>query len=153
MNHKLNFYTQYHQFYISDKESQRKTEEDSFWTEGATYSRLAIGDGILGVGIGSYGPFKGELIFLNSKEDLIKYGYFDHIVEGGINVKSGILQVLDCPNLNIELEVKVNPGSYRVRIYSLNLASVVGDSGDDYYKIEIWPDINMERTVLKQYLP
>jgi hypothetical protein len=152
MNYKLNFYTQYHQFYISDRESPKKTEENGFWTEDATRSRLAIGNGILGVGLECYGSFKGELILLDSKEDHIEYDHYDHIVEGGLNVKSGILQVLDCPNSNIELEVKIKADKYRARIYSLNLASVVADSGNDYYKIEIWPDLNMERTVLKQYL-
>lgn len=95
---------------------------------------------------------QGELILLDSKNGNIEYSQYDHIVESGLNLKSGILQVLDCPNSNVELEIKVNPGKYRVRIYSLNLNSVVGDSGDDYYKIEIWPDVNMERIVLKQYL-
>jgi hypothetical protein len=151
MNHKLSFDTSYHQFYIGDKDSPKKTEEDDFWTEEATNSRLAIGDGILGVGLECYGSFKGELVLLDNKKDNIDYNQYDHIVEGGVNVKSGILQVLDCPNSNLELEVKVNPGQYRVRIYSLNLDSVIDDSGDDYYKIEVWQDINMERIVLKQY--
>jgi hypothetical protein len=81
----------------------------------------------------------------------VDYSQYDHIVEGGLNINSGILQVLDCPNSHVELEVKVTPGSYRVRIYSSNLASVEGDAGDDYYLIEIWPDIYQVRTVLKQY--
>jgi hypothetical protein len=51
------------------------------------------------------------------------------------------------------LEVKVKPGKYRVRIYSSNLAGGDMDEveGKDYYKIEIWPDENMERKVLKRY--
>ncbi len=151
MNHKLNFGTSYHQFYIRDKNSSQDTGDSNFWTEDATRSRLAVGEGILGVGLECYGPFKGELVLLDKKRDDVEYSQYDHIVEGGLNIKSGILQVLDCPNSNVELEVKVNPGSYRVRIYSLNLDSVEGDAGDDYYIIEIWPGINTERKVLKQY--
>jgi hypothetical protein len=151
MIYKLNFYTQYHQFYISDKESSKNTEENNFWTDNASNSRLAIGNDILGVGLECYGPFKGELAVLGSRRDYIEYSQYDHIVEGGLDVKSGVLQILDCPNLNVELEIKVISGKYRTRIYSLNLASVVGDSGGDYYKIEIWPDLNMERSVLKSY--
>ena len=153
MNYKLNFYTQYHQFYLSDKQSPQDTGDSGFWTEEATQFRLAIGDGVLGVGLECYGDFKGELAVLDKKTNHIEYGLYDHIVEGGLNIRSGILQVLDCPNSNVELEVKVDAGIYRVRIYSINLASVVEDSGDDYYKIEIWPDLNMERTALKQYSP
>lgn len=151
MNYKLNFYTQYHQFFISDKEAEKRTEEGDFWTELATNLRLAVGEGILGVGLECYGPFKGELVFLDTKNEQKDLDQYDHVVEGGLNVKSGTLQILDCPNFNIELEVEVKPGTYRARIYSSNLSSVVEDSGDDFYKIEMWPDRNMERVVLKQY--
>lgn len=59
---------------------------------------------------------------------------------------------MDCPNSSVELEVKVKPGNYRVRVYSSNLDTVIDDDGDDYYKIEMWPDDNMERKVLKKYV-
>jgi hypothetical protein len=153
MKYELNFDTSYHQIYVRDKETPQDTGDINFWTEDATRSRLAIGDSILGIGLQCYGSFKGELVLLDSKNDNIEYNQYDHIVEGGINVRSGILQVLDCPHSNVELEVKVNPGKYRARIYSLNLASVVDDNGDDYYRVEMWPDLNGELTVLKQYNP
>ncbi|PUZ19588.1 hypothetical protein GA0116948_12518 [Chitinophaga costaii] len=150
--HKLDFSTSHHQFYICDKETSQNTGDDDFWTEEATLSRLAIGNGILGVGLECYGPLKGELVLIKSKKDMITYNQYDHIVEGGLDIPSGILQVLDCPFSNIELEVKIPPGKYRVRIYSANLASVVDqEEGDDYYRVEIWPDTNMERIVIKQY--
>jgi len=151
MKYELNFDTSHHQFYIRDKESPQDTGDINFWTEDATHYRLAIGESILGVGLECYGPFKGELILLDRKNEKIEFDQYDHIVEGGLNVKSGVLQVLDCPNSNVELEVKVNPGKFRARIYSLNLTSVVDDSGDDFYRIEMWPDTDMERSVLKQY--
>jgi hypothetical protein len=151
MKYELNFDTSYHQFYIRDKESPQDTGDINFWTEDATHYRLAIGERILGVGLECYGPFKGELILLDWKNEKIEFDQYDHIVEGGLNVESGVLQVLDCPNSNVELEVKVNPGKFRARVYSLNLTSVVDDSGDDFYRIEMWPDTDMERSVLKQY--
>ncbi|MDO3645016.1 hypothetical protein [Mucilaginibacter sp. L3T2-6] len=152
MTYKLNFRTQYNQFYIADKESPMKTDEASFWTTEAYDDRLAIGDGILGVGIESYGPVNGELTLLNTRNNSFDFSKFDHIVEAGINIKSGHLEVLDCPNSGVHLEVKINPGHYRVRVYSANLASVNGDKGDDFYHIEIWPDKNPERKVLKRYI-
>jgi hypothetical protein len=151
MKYVLNFYTSYCQFFICDKLSCGDIDSGSFWNDEAYVQRLAIGNGILGVGLECYGPFKGELVMLDTQNNGIEYNQYDHIVEGGLEVKSGILQILDCPNSNVKLEIKVNPGKYRARIYSLNLASVIDDSGDDYYKIELWPDTNMERTVLKQY--
>ncbi len=152
MNHKLKFDTSHHQIYIKDKESSQDLGDNNFWTGDATYSRLAVGDGILGVGLECYGPFKGEITLLDNKNNNIEYNQYDHIVEGGIDMKSGTLQILDCPHSNVEFEIKINPGKYRARIYSLNLASVLDDSGDDYYKIEMWPDTPMERAVLKQYV-
>ncbi len=152
INYKLDFYTQYHQFYIADKESEKDTADVGFWTDEASELRLAIGNGILGVGLECYGPFRGELTLLDKEEANVELAKYDHIVEGGLDVRSGIIQILDCPNINVELEVRMNPGIYRVRIYSMNLSSVVdGESGDDYYKIEMWPDSNIERVVLKQY--
>jgi hypothetical protein len=152
MSYKLSFYTSHHQFYITDKDSPQETDAYDFWTEEATQNRLALGDGLLGVGLECYGPFKGELLILNKKENHLELVKYDHIVEGGLEIKSEILQILNCPNLNVELEVQIPAGKYRARIYSSNLASVGdNDSGDDYYKIEIWPDTKMERTVLKQY--
>jgi hypothetical protein len=50
------------------------------------------------------------------------------------------------------LEIELLPGFYRIRVYSSGLDTVIGDEGEDFYKIEIWPDRNMERKVLKQYI-
>ncbi|MFH7004228.1 hypothetical protein [Flavobacterium bizetiae] len=151
MKHNLSFYTQYSQFYITDKLCQENTSDD-FWTESAFNDRLALTKCGLAVGTECYGDVKGELVVLEKANDTVDLNKYDHIVEGGIQVQSGILNVLDCPNNSIELEVNVKPGNYRIRVYSINLASVVGDDGDDFYKIEIWPDNNMERKVLKRYV-
>lgn len=129
----------------------RHTESNSFWTKDAHNDRLAMEQGIVGVGTESYGEIKGELEILECENNLIDTTQFDHIVEGGIEITSGILQILDCPNSDIELEVKLKPGVYRIRVYSSNLSSVIDDEGDDYYKIEMWPNSNMERKVLKRY--
>lgn len=154
MKHKLNFITSYQQFYLADKSHQGNTGSDKFWTDESHNDRLAIEKGILGIGTESYGTIKGELVILDKANDDIDYSLYDHIVEGGLEVKSGVLQVLDCPNNSLELEMNVNPGNYRVRIYSSNLSSVVDEDeeGDDTYKIEVWQDDNMERKVLKRYV-
>lgn len=148
---RLNFYTSHHQFYIYDKDSAGDTGSENFWTEDASNDRLVTEDGILGIGTECYGPVKGEVSLLGMPRSNLNLDEYDHIVEAGIEVTSGIIQVIDCPSSNIELELNVNPGTYRVRIYSLNLASVEYDEGNDFYKIEIWPDTEMKRMVLKRY--
>jgi len=151
MNHALDFYTAYHQFYISDKESIGNTASSKFWTDDSFNDRLAIEDGVLGVGTECYGPVKGELMVLDACPNDCNFDEYDHIVEAGIEIKSGVLHIVDCPTSNIQLEINVNPGTYRARIYSSNLISVEDDEGDDFYKIELWPDSIIERRVLKRY--
>ena len=152
MQYPLNFYTSYNQFYLYDKGSAGATDSDNFWTQEAFEERLAIEEGTIGVGTECYGPVKGELVIQTSSNTDFAPDLYDHIVEGSIEIKSGVLQVLECPSSSIELEVAVKPGSYRVRVYSSNLQSVDGDEGDDFYLIELWPDSYDKRKVLKQYL-
>jgi hypothetical protein len=151
MKYKLDFTTQYRQFYIGDKGYSQDTGDEGFWTIEAMDAHLAIGNGILGVGIGSYGHVKAEVFILTSKRNNVDYSSYDHVVEGWIDIQSGVLQFLDCPNSHVEFELQVAPSRYGVRVYSLNLGSVIGDYGDDSYEIEIWPDVHAELIILKQY--
>jgi len=152
MHYSLNFYTSYNQFYLYDKHSVGATDSNNFWTQEAFEQRLAIEEGIIGVGTECYGPVKGELTVLAAPNNNFDPELYDHIVEGSIEIRSGVLQVLECPSSTVELEVAVEPGTYRIRAYSSNLQSVEGDEGDDYYIIEIWRAPFNTRTVLKQYL-
>ncbi|MCW3162852.1 hypothetical protein [Chryseobacterium oryctis] len=152
------FSTQYRQFYIEDKDDNEKGNAGlpDFWSEEAFNSRLAMVNGVIGVGTESYGNIKGEIEVLEKPNTNIDYTKYDHVVEGGINISSGELQIKDCPNANLELSLKIDPGKYRVRIYSSNLDSVKdydlpNDTDDDYYRIELWKSDDMERRVLKQY--
>ncbi|MGQ2983163.1 hypothetical protein [Flavobacterium sp.] len=157
MKQTFEFYTQYNQFYIADKTSNYDTGSDSFWTDEAISQRLAIGNGIIGIGTYSYGYIKGEIKVIEKPEDFIDYHLYDNIVEGGITISSEELEILDCPDSNVELSLRITPGNYRVRVYGSNFSTVeepdlAKDTDNDYYKIEIWPDNNMERKVLKQYV-
>ena len=157
MKQKFNFYTQYNQFYLEDKEKKENTNSGDFWSDEAFNAKLEMVYGIVAIGTHSYGNIKGEIEILDKPVENIDFKLYDHIVEGGINVESGELQILDCPTSSVELELKVKPGKYRVRIYGSNFASVketdlAHDTDNDFYKIEMWPDNNMERKVLKQYI-
>ena len=148
------FKTSYNHFYLYDKGSFGNTGSDDFWTESALDDRLAIEEGILGIGTESYGPVKGELFLLEASNHEIRFEEYDHVVEASFAVNSEVVQILDCPNSSVELELPVKPGIYRVRIYSSNLASFdidERDEGDDFYKIEIWPDVYVDRKVLKRF--
>jgi len=150
--YRLKFYTSYRQFYIADRESDLSTDSLKFWTQEASESRLAIEEGVLGIGTECYGLVKATLI-IQSEENLdFDPSIYDHIVEGSLKVSSGYLHVLTCPDMDVELKVKLDPGIYRVRVYSSNLSSVEGDEGDDFYRLEVWPNEYQERKVIVKYL-
>jgi hypothetical protein len=150
MKYDLEFYTDYSQFFICDTEFTGKTDSDTFWTDEAYEARLAIEDGILGVGIGkSFGTIKVEVNIIEFQSENFIIENYDHIVEGNVTMRSGTLQVLDCPNSSIEFQVPIPPGRYRVRVYSSNLHTINEERGDDFYKVEIWPDAELGRKVIK----
>jgi hypothetical protein len=93
------------------------------------------------------------LIVNNDVNNQFDADLYDHIVEGGLKVDSGLIQFLDCPASSLQLEILVEPGNYRLRVHFLNMAGYDSDEeeSNDYYKIEIWPDSNIERKVLKRY--
>lgn len=149
MKYLLDFYTQYNQFHIVDQLFPVNTDGD-FWSESAYADRLAVNEGILGVRSECYGPIKGEINIIEMANNAYDSSDYDHIVEASIEIKSGVLEVQDCPASSVQLAISLTAGFYTVRIYSSNLDSVDGDEGEDYYKIEIWPENKKLRQVLKR---
>lgn len=147
----LEFYTQYSQFYLTNG-----ADEDSdvdLWTETTSYQRMATDKGILAVGTECYGPVKAQLEIKNDASKIGNLDEYDHVVEGKIDIETGVLQVMDCPTSSVIQEVELPPGLYSVRVYSKDLKTVEGDGGDDFYRIVIWPAMNNDKKVkvLKQY--
>jgi hypothetical protein len=135
MKYQLDFNTAYNQFYTVDGTQNGDTASVNFWTNEAFQDRLAIEEWVLGVGIESYGHVKAELQLLNSPTKEIDFSKYGHIVEGGIKISSGLLQIIDYPNREIALSVLIEPGNYRVRVYSMDLDGVDTDEDerDDHY--------------------
>ena len=154
MKYNFNFYTAYHQFYISDSKSLKETNSKDFWDKEAYKDRLASNKDVVAILTKSYGNIKGELEVLDKEKAITNFDLYDHIVEVGIEIKSGKLQILDCPNSNMEEEVTLIPGIYRIRVYSQNLDVLDGEDeeeGNDFYRIEIWKDKNKDKKILKRY--
>lgn len=145
---KLDFYTSYHQFFIFDQNVLFDPQEE-VWTDKSFSARLAVASGRLYVSTECYGPVKAEVRLLDNPSRINDFKDYDHVVEGSIDIKSGVIQIIPCTANEPELELKVVPGDYRVRIYSENLDSVIGDEGDDFYLVEIWKQLFSERLVLK----
>jgi len=149
MAYELNFYTEYSQFYIIDSDNELK---QGLWTEKSAHSaRLDFSPGSIAIRTECYGSVKGQVRILDTENKNVNYDSFDHIVEAELMVSSGSLEITSCPTNEIELKIEIPNGHYRCRIYSSNLDSVIGDEGDDFYTIEIWPSTDTGRKVLKQY--
>jgi len=155
LKYKLDFHTFYNQFYVTSDGGKALTPEAerNIWDSKAYDERLWFSKNFIAVRTESYGHIKGELFVLDKEPEETDYTKYGHVVEAGLDAESGVLQILDCPNSRIELEFKVKPGRYRVRVYSCNMAGYDSDEAEsnDYYKVEIWPGNNLERKVLKQY--
>ena len=152
-SHKLKFRTAYSQFYLCDKNTMGTTDSPGFWTEEAFADKLAVEAGILGVCIGTYSYVKCEVFPLAYQPNETNFEPYDQVVEGSLEIKSGVLQVLDCPDSTVIMELTVAPGFYRVRIKATGLDSVVDEDleADDTYLIEVWPATIASRQVLKKY--
>ncbi len=143
----LNFSSEYYQFYILDSKTTAATDAPDFWNPDAGTRRLAIGEGLLGVTIATYGNVKSEVNVLENKPELLPNA--DHVVEASIRLISGLLEFKDCTGYETQLAINLPKKTYRIRISSHNLGSVKSDEGDDFYTIEIWKSRFAKPKILK----
>ena len=152
MFYKLDFLTEYNQFYLSSDNRSEMNLINSFILDGYT-DRLTNFNNTLIIRTETYGHVVGEINILQQALNFDQSKY-DHIVEAGIDINSGLLEVINCPYGDIELQIKLIPSTYRVRIYFSNMLGYDHDEDklDDFIKIEIYPEDNKERKVIKRYL-
>lgn len=155
--YKLDFFTQYCQFYLVNKAEVSEMDDLEFWNEKALEERLAVEKNTLGVTVeNDFSIVKGELEVLDAPNERLD-PQADHIVEGSLEINSGAMEIQDCPTSDTILEVSLENGPYRVRIYSYNLDNPYHETDDrnpnDHYRIEVWKEELSERTVLKQWFP
>ncbi|MDB5159188.1 MAG: hypothetical protein JWR50_3895 [Mucilaginibacter sp.] len=151
--YKLDFTTFYNQFYITSDNGDAAFASGLDWSEESYNDRIGVFNKTLVIYTESYGHIKGELYLLKNAEQLADYSNCDHVVEAGINIESGIIQLLDCPSCQVNLEIQVLPGNYGVRVSFFNMSGFDSDEeeSDDYHRIEIWPDDNIGKNVIKMY--
>jgi len=145
----LDFYTQYNQFFIVDKGSSWEFD-NTIWSEATTQNRLVALSNFLSVFTGSYGQIRGKFDVYADEPPLDVVAY-DHVVEACIKTISGTLEIIACGFNDADYLINVSPGNYRIRICSTGLDAVIGDDGNDFYTIQLWPSEWKEAKVLKQY--
>jgi hypothetical protein len=151
MNHKLSISTQYGQFYVADKDSPGNTG-GKFWNDEASDDRLAIDVGILGISVeNDEATANIEIELMATRPVECNFNQFDHVVEGSLSIESGKLQIKDCPNSHVELEITLDPAWYRLQVCSLNLSKAYQINPEDKYLIRIWKESFSRRRVLKKW--
>ena len=151
MKHKLSIFTQHGQFYVADKDSPGDTGGE-FWNDEAHHDRLAIDVGILGISIeNDEATANIEIELLDTRPVESDLNQFDHVVEGSLSIVSGKLQIQDCPNSQVELEITLAPACYRLQVCFSDLRKARQVNPEDRYLIRIWKEAFSQRRVLKRW--
>ena len=151
----IRVYASHHQFYVMDSDYRGDSADPSFWSKESFDRRLAIGDGMLGIGTGTYG-FVTVRAEEHRAEPPLDLAAWDHVTECSLELKTEFLLIMGCL-ADSGLFFKMSPGTYRVRVCHANLAEseqeVLGEwEGDfgDWYLVQFWPGPHDETRVLKQ---
>jgi hypothetical protein len=152
--HRLSFGTSYNQFCFVDRDVAPDTANQCFWAGDMHKRRLAIGDGVLGVGTASYGKIRC-FFEVSDSEPTLPLSPWQRVVEASIRLTKGRYAILDCPDSIVEHEGTCPPGDYRLRVYGTFLDEVVegthGDDHFDFYWLVLWPAPFSEPRTLKAY--
>ncbi len=150
----IRLYASHHQFYVQDSQPAGDTGADTFWTEDAYHRRLAIAEGILGIGTGSYDFVKVRVEHHLNEPDL-NLDDWDHVTECGLDVRTGRVLINGCLSPS-GLYFDVKPGFYRVRVCHANLAQSEMEATEnwtgpeDWYLVQFWLAVASDVKVLKQ---
>ncbi len=150
----IRLYASHHQFYVQDSEPRGTADDPTFWTKEASDNRLAVGDGLLAIGTGTY-DFVKVRVEQHDPEPPLDLSAWDHVSECGLEVRTRFLLIMGCLSQS-GLFFEVRPGHYRVRACHANLAESEQEvpsnwTGEfrDWYLIQFWPGTSSKSMVLK----
>ena len=146
----LNIFADYFQFYIQDEAAAGDLSQS--WDEEAVARLFAIAPGTVGIGTvrNTDVPIVMEIHDHEPRDDLSEW---DHVVEASLDVPSGKIVIAGCTDYFPDaMRLDVPPGCYRVRVSYGSLDALSEDklSGDDHYRLQLWPGIKDNPKILKQ---
>lgn len=146
----LSLFADYFQFYIQDDAAVG--DLSSSWTEETVVRLLAIAPGTIGIGTvrNMHVPVTIEIHDREPEDD---FSDWDHVVDATLDVSSGRIAVAGCTDYFPDAKrIEIPSGSYRVRASygALDTLSKDGLSGDDHYRVQLWPGSPTAVQVLKQ---
>jgi hypothetical protein len=125
----------------------------------------AYGDAAYRQGLAAWGNHGGVTIFtashwtetevtvaLSAERPPISHDDWDHIVEGGLVVRSGRLHLYGPEDTGInEAAIELAPRAYSLIVCGRDFGSTnkYGDEGSDSYALVLWPGAPLTRRVLK----
>lgn len=144
-------YAGYHQFYLEDKNFPGISPGKNIWKKKNFSRMIACEHGMIGIGTGSYDFVPVSIKIL--PEPLVRnnFDYWDYVAEAPLDLSSGWLLVYGCTEPDPSAQIEVEPGIYRVSIFFGGLKTVVGERGDDFYRIEIWKSVFSPVEILKDF--
>ena len=146
----LSLMADYFQFYIQDEAVTGDLSES--WDEETTARLLATAPGTIGIGTvrNMVVPVVVEMRDQEPDED---FSEWDHVVEAELNVTSGRIVIAGCTDYFPDaVRAELPPGCYRARVSygALNTLSENRLSGDDHYRVQLWPAVPTTVRILKQ---
>ncbi|MBX7080683.1 MAG: hypothetical protein K1X88_15915 [Nannocystaceae bacterium] len=127
----LTVFVDYHQFYLWDAGSSPQAPEDFDAADIAARVKVAPHVVVVQPVRNDEVPVSFEL---HERDPGVDPAAFDHLVECSLALPTGQLQLHEVMGGAV-LELRVPPGSYRVRVGFAGLAR----AGDDRYAVVMWP--------------
>jgi hypothetical protein len=137
-----------------DGDGRGDTGDPSFWTKEATANEVAVVDGVVGIGTGTYGNVR-VVVEIHDSEPELKLDAWDHVTVAGLEIRSGVLRVEGCLDSKA-MDFHVSPGHYHVRCCHANLIEsdpTGSKDSKDWYLVQVWLGPPIAPTVLKRWLP
>jgi len=142
-------FADYHQFYVHDGQVNPPVPED--WTESDIACRAKAAPNLVVIC-----PVRNMTVpievELHSSEPHIDDSEVDHVVECSLELPSGHLQVHECTGGPV-LNWQIVPGQYQVLALFSRLGSLSDDglSGDDRYRVLLWPGAKRSLRVVQEW--
>jgi hypothetical protein len=146
------------QFHLQDRRSECDYPES--WNEEIMNGLFVAGQNVVGIGTVRDLDVEVEIVTHslpmddNDKDKLPDLVDWDHAVQCSIEVPSGQL-LLAGPTADIDHSpvLQLKPGRWGLRIFWANLEVIdeVGFEGEDKYKVELWPNTDLETLILKRW--
>lgn len=135
----LPVFADYFQFYVQDEIANE--DFGALWSEEAVDRLLAVGQFSVGIGTvrNADVPVSVSIHEHAPPED---FGEWEMVNECSILCRSGRIVIAGCTDYLPEAQrMSLKPGSYRVRVCYAGLDHVSADGmeGDDFYRVQIWP--------------